>query len=136
MARLVPLALGFSIVLLQAAPAAAAGFAVAEQGAASLGVAGAATARTDLPEVGYFNPSAWALGTGLQSAVGGTVILPTITHQNPETGSTTDAETEPATPPYAYVGYGFGLSDRHTIGGGLSFGVPFGASPAHAALLI
>lgn len=102
----------------------AAGFAVAEQGASSLGVAGAATARSDLAETGFYNPA--ATRAGIVAALGGALIAPSITHEHPETQNVTPAESHLATPPYAHLGW-IGAFDQHRIGVILSGYVPFGA---------
>ncbi len=100
----------------------AAGFAVGEQGAASFGVAGAATARADLPEVGFYNPAAWAFTQGMRASVGATAIQPNIVHVDPGSGRETQALTGTETPPYLYGSYGF---ERVALG--FAFGVPFGS---------
>ncbi len=112
-------------LLLAAHSAAAAGFAVGEQGAAAFGLAGAATARDDLPEQGYYNPAVWVRKSGFFGTVGGTAVAPSMRHTDPTTGTRTAAITSIATPPYAHAAYGFG-----TIGVGITFGVPFGSSLA------
>ncbi len=105
----------------------AAGFAIAEQGAASLGVAGAATARSDLAETGFYNPAATPAGTVV--ALGAALIFPSLTHFDPESRNTTKSEPHSATPPYAHLGW-VGQFDRHRIGLIASGYVPFGAALA------
>lgn len=105
-------------------PAVAAGFAVAEQGASALGVAGAATARSDLAETGFYNPA--ATKAGFVAVAGGSLIFPTIKHFHPETENLTKAESHAATPPYAHLGW-VGEFDRHRFGVLLGAYVPFGA---------
>jgi long-chain fatty acid transport protein len=99
----------------------AAGFAVAEQGAASLGVAGAATARQDLAEAAWYNPA--AVPPGVVASLGGSVIVPTLKHTD---RGTTTSEGGPSTPPWVHAGWvgGFG---RHRAGLFVVGNVPSGA---------
>lgn len=108
-----------------AASAQAAGFAVGEQGAAALGVGGAATARSDLGEAGFYNPAAWGFAKRLNLAAGISGIDASIAHVDPATGTRTEAETSLETPPYFHAGFRFG-----DFAAGLSFEVPFGSGLA------
>jgi long-chain fatty acid transport protein len=103
------------------ATAQAAGFAVGEQGAAAMGVGGAATARPDLGEVGFYNPAGWGFAEGLQVTIGASALRPNINHIDPQTGNQTQADRSLGTPPYLHAGARFG-----DFAAGLSFGVPFG----------
>lgn len=109
------------LVLLVPTTAHAAGFAIAEQGAASLGVAGAATARQELPETAWYNPA--AVPVGPVAALGGSLIFPTIKHTD---RGTTTAKSGAETPPWVHLGWvgGFG---RHRAGLFVVGNVPFGA---------
>lgn len=100
----------------------AAGFTIGEQGAGALGVGGAATARADLGETGFYNPAGWAFAKRLKIAVGATAIAPSITHTDPRNGEQTQAQTSVETPPYFHAGFRFG-----DFAAGLSFDVPFGS---------
>ncbi len=104
------------------APAHAAGFAVGEQGAQALGVGGAATARADIGEAGYYNPAAWGFDDSLSLSVGASAVMPSITHVQPDGGARTAATIGAQTPPYVHAGYRFG-----DFAAGVSFDVPFGA---------
>ncbi len=100
----------------------AAGFAVGEQGAAARGVGGAATARSDFGEAGFYNPAAWGFAEGLSLSAGMSAIVPTITHVHPDSGDQTPATTGLSAPPYASAAYRFG-----DFAAGVSFNVPFGS---------
>ncbi len=116
--------IAFAGTLAAANPAAAAGFAVSEQGAAALGVGGAATARLDLPEAVFFDPAAIARHEGLRAAAGVALVAPSMSHLG-EDGTRTDALSGFETPPYLHLSYGAG-----TFAAGVSVGVPYGASLA------
>jgi long-chain fatty acid transport protein len=103
------------------ATADAAGFAVGEQGASALGLAGAATARQDLSETAWYDPA--AVPAGIVAALGGSVIFPTIKHTD---RGTTTAEGAPETPPWIHAGW-VGRFGRHRAGLIAVAGVPFGA---------
>lgn len=114
----------FVVAVFTTTNASAAGFAVGEQGASSLGVAGAATARDDLPETGYYNPAATPAGP--VGTVGVSLIFPNIEHVDPDSGETTSAEGGAETPPYVHLGW---IADfgRHRAGLIAVGHVPFGA---------
>ena len=118
---------GVAGLIAGANPAFAAGFAVAEQGAASVGVAGAATARSDLPETAFYNPA--ATPAGLQVAAGVAVIVPNVFHEHPPTGVQTEAASSAATPPYLHAGW-VGEFDSHRAGLLFVGNVPFGSGLA------
>ena len=105
----------------------AAGFAIGEQGAASGALAGAATARTDLAEAGFYNPSAFALGpeeapVGVRGALGATLLAPTIEHTSPD-GQVTQTEGGVAPIPRVHIGVRAG-----SVAANLSVSAPFGSS--------
>lgn len=109
------------------ADASAAGFAVAEQGAAALGVGGAATAREDLPDAGFYNPA--AAPAGVRATLGASAIWPALRHTDPATQTRTNAEAHAATPPFVHLGW-IGDFGQHRFGGIVSGLVPFGAGLA------
>ena len=86
----------------------AAGFALSEQGAASFGLAGAATARIDLADRGFYNPAGWALHDGLELAADLSVIAPTLSHEDPNSGVRTVSDDHVASPFAAHVGVSHG----------------------------
>jgi long-chain fatty acid transport protein len=100
----------------------AAGFAVGEQGAAARGVGGAATARPDLGESGFYNPAAFGFAESLSIAIGASGLAPSVAHVHPKSGERTGAQTGFSTPPYFHAGYRFG-----DFAAGVSFDVPFGS---------
>jgi long-chain fatty acid transport protein len=106
----------------------AAGFAVSEQGAASFGLAGAATGRIDLPDRGFYNPAGFALDDGMEISLGIALIVPELTHRDPQSGVSTNAESHLATPFSATGGLGLSLEGGGALGLGVAVGVPFGAS--------
>lgn len=118
-----------ALLLLSLVPssASAAGFAVGEQGAASLGVAGAATARDDLPETGFYNAA--ATRAGFIAAAGAAGIAPSLRHTDPSSGEVTKSKPHLSTPPYLHVGW-VGQAGKHRVGGLVSGFVPFGAALA------
>lgn len=109
-------------MLFATSQASAAGFAIGEQGAAALGTGGAATARSDLGETGFYNPAGWGFARQLNISVGGAAIKASIAHISPEDDQRTEAITTPETPPYVHVGVR--LADFAL---GFSFDVPFGS---------
>ena len=115
--------LGGLVTLLMAAPAGAASYAIGQQGAGAEGVAGAATARQDLPEVGWFNPAAQP--AGLVLSIGASAIFPRVEHTAPG-GTVTGSESAPATPPWAHLGYVL-QHDEQRFGLFVTGHVPFGA---------
>lgn len=105
----------------------AGGFAISEQGATSGALAGAATARQDLPEAGFYNPAAYIAKDGLKpfsftGVLGATLLRPTITHTSPG-GEATQIGPSNTPVPRLHVGGGVGI-----FGGSLSLDVPFGSS--------
>ncbi len=109
-------------LLTMANPAWAGGYAQGFQGAGSAGVAGAVTGRPDIPEAGYYNPAGWALQDEWGLSGGGSLILPIVVHEDPQSGDRTQAEIDGAFPPFFHA---FGrIGD---FAGGLSLGVPYGA---------
>lgn len=116
--------LAFGSVTAGSAASYAAGFAVGEQGAASAGVAGASTARDDLPETAFYNPAATT--PGVHAAVGAAYIVPRLFHEHPPTGIRTPTVSGAATPPYVHAGW-IGEFGKHRAGMLFVGHVPFGA---------
>ncbi|MBA2662110.1 MAG: outer membrane protein transport protein [Bradymonadaceae bacterium] len=114
--------LALGLLLAHVTEARAAGFSQGMQGAASSGMAGAATARADSAEVGFYNPSAWAWHEGAQLSLGVAAIMGSITHIAPTDQARTEAITKVGLPPYFHGAYGFGQFAL-----GLSLSVPFGS---------
>lgn len=102
----------------------AAGFAVADQGAGASGIANAATARLDLPEAAFFNPTGYLYAPGGRVALGSALISPDISHTSPSTGVSTAAQTPTSVIPHLHAGYTF---DDPRIAVSLYAGVPFGS---------
>jgi long-chain fatty acid transport protein len=110
------------VLLLLPGSVEAAGFAVGEQGAAARGVGGAATARSDIGEIGFYNPAAFGFVDTLSVTLGASGLAPSIAHVHPGSGEQTGAQTGLSTPPYFHAGYRFG-----DFAAGVSFDVPFGS---------
>lgn len=115
----------FALCFFGASAAHAAGFANASQGAGALGIAGAATARLDLPEIGFYNPAAWGLTPGFQGSVGATTIKASVVHRD-VAGTATAADTPVSLPPYLFAGYTI-ETDIGNLAFGISGGIPFGS---------
>src|SRR5687767_5827653 len=113
----------FAAALLLPGAASAAGFAVGEQGAASLGIASAATARLDLPEAAFFNPAALPRKEGLHLAAGVALVAPALAHTDPASGTVTSSLSALETPPALHLAWA-----RSDLAARLYVGVPFGAS--------
>lgn len=111
--------------LLSTSDASAAGFAVAEQGAASVGTAGAVTGRPAHPDAAYFNPA--ALGPGLTASLGVALVAPRLAHE--ANGTRTPALGGVETPPSLNAGFSHEIG-KHRFGASVSGNVPFGASLA------
>lgn len=101
----------------------AAGFAIADQGAASSALGGAVTARTDIPEGGFYNPSAYTMTPGTWVYLGAGVLAPTLTWDGPDASASTDFAL--ATPPQVHITHAFDFLAVH-----LGLTVPFGSSLA------
>jgi long-chain fatty acid transport protein len=108
---------------LSAGEAAAAGFAVSEQGAGAAGVGGAATARSDLLEAAFYNPSAFALEgeRGWAGWAGATLLAPTLTHTSP---GGVETSTLPSLAPVPALRLGGAVGD---FGVSATWGVPYGS---------
>jgi long-chain fatty acid transport protein len=127
---LLPLAAGLLLLAHAPRPAAAAGFALFEQGAKGLGFAGAFTAQASDPSAIFHNAAGLAFLTGTQLYAGGTLVAPRFqfTGAAPFPGPTVTEESDSglAFPPAVYV--------SHTMGNGLAVGlgvnVPFGLTSA------
>jgi long-chain fatty acid transport protein len=105
----------------------AGGFAISEQGATSGALAGAVTARQDLPEAGFYNPASYIAKDGIKpfsftGVLGATLLRPTIQHTSPD-GEVTQVGPENTPVPRLHLGGGVGM-----FGGSLSLDVPFGSS--------
>lgn len=114
--------LAASLVVCASSVAYAAGFAVNEQGAASAALGGAATARADLPERGFYNPAAYALGSSMSLSLA--LISPSL--YNKASTGTTESESTTSAVPALYGGvnlgdFGFGLSLNAPFGSGLTW---------------
>lgn len=105
----------------------AAGFAVADQGPASTGIANASTARFDLAEGAFYNPAGYLFDLGGQVGLGTAVIFPSLTHTAPSSGISTGAQTDASAIPSLHAGYTF-ESPRISIVG--YTGIPFGSGVA------
>ncbi|MEZ4460565.1 MAG: outer membrane protein transport protein [bacterium] len=124
--RQIALALGCFAVL-HADDALAAGFAVAEQGAAALGQGNAVTGTPDATGASMFNPAA-VTTSGLFAGGTITAVAPFSTHED-ETSTT--SEFGIATPPALHVG--FVTDSPLVLGGVVGLNVPFGATLAWPA---
>ena len=104
-------ALAVPIVLAAPQPAAGAGFAIHEQGAAATGRGCAVTAVADTPSALYYNPAGLTMQAPFGVELGDTLIVPLATHVDPATQRETDAEDNVFYPPTVYaaarVGNGF-----------------------------
>lgn len=106
------------VVMSAASVALGAGFAINEQGASSAALGGAATARADLPERGFYNPAAYALSSSMSLSLA--MINPSLYNQA-ATG-TTESESSLSPVPALYGGVNLG-----DFGLGLSLNAPFGS---------
>ena len=111
------------MVLLVASQANAAGFALAEQGAAASGNASAHTALKDSPDLGYFNPSLLATKPGFKAQFGASALFSSLEHEGE---ALTQSQSPPGTPPTLKLSY---VHDFDVLRAGLSLysGVPFGS---------
>lgn len=117
----------FTMLVTTADLAYAGGFAISEQGAASGALAGAVTARQDLPEAGFYNPAAYVAKDGIKpfsftGVLGATLLRPTLQHTSPG-GEETQVGPSNTPVPRLHIGGGVGM-----FGGSLSLDVPFGSS--------
>lgn len=120
-------ATGMAAVLLLAPVAATAGgFALFEQGARSMGMAGAFTAQANDPSAIFHNAAGIAFLKGRQLYAGGAVLPPrtTFTGSDPFTGAAVTERTEdlPVLPPAVFYTHQF--SERLVLGAGVTR--PFG----------
>jgi len=113
------------LILFWASDAAAAGFAVAEQGAAALGLGNAVTGVPEAAGAAIFNPAALLVTPGLGVSLSGSAVMPFLTHTYTQD---TDSEFHVATVPALSVD--FTRAGKIRYGGGIGFNVPFGASLA------
>lgn len=118
--------LAAAALLIAPAQALAAGFAIGEQGAASGALAGAATARPDLPEAGFYNPAGYVLMDAAtpwsaRGVLGLTLIRPRLTHTSQEVETRAGSSFTPL--PRVHLGGG-----TKWLGASASFDVPFGSS--------
>src|SRR5690554_6344515 len=109
--------------LLLAGQAKAAGFALAEQGAAASGNASAHTASKDSPDLAYFNPALLALSPGFRAQLGASFLFSSLEHDGE---ALTKTESPPGTPPTLKLSY---IHDFEAFRAGMSIyaGVPFGS---------
>jgi long-chain fatty acid transport protein len=117
----------FALILISlwASEVSAAGFAVAEQGAAALGLGNAVTGVPEAAGAAIFNPAALLVTPGLGVSVSASAVMPFLTHTfTQDTASEFHVATIPAlSVDWASVG-------KIRYGGGIGFNVPFGASLA------
>jgi len=119
-----PLALLIGTLLLSSgSPALAAGFALAEQGAAASGNASAHTAVADSADSAFFNPSLNALAPGLKTSLGASFLFAGLEHDG---DVLTQTESPPGTPPTLKFGYAHPFQNLN-IGGTIYAGVPYGS---------
>jgi long-chain fatty acid transport protein len=115
-----------AVSVLAPGPAAAAGFAIFEQGARGMGFAGAFTAQASDPSAIFHNAAGIAFLSGRRAYVGGTLIAPTSTFRgaDPFPGSTVTEKGDMGVrlPPVAYYTHQF--SERLVLGAGWT--TPFG----------
>jgi long-chain fatty acid transport protein len=116
------------MALLLPAVAGATGYAIYEQGAAALGMAGAATAGVDDASAVFFNPAALARLEGTRFYVGGSALAPmtsvTGTATRPPLGETENMVKQVFFPPTIYathrlmkgLGVGLGVNSPYGLG--------------------
>jgi long-chain fatty acid transport protein len=108
------------------APARAAGYAIYEQGAAVLGMAGAGTASVSDASALFYNPATLTRGTGSNLYVGGSVLMPTVsfagTPEYPGYGVTEEMKSQLFKLPTLYLTHRY--ASRWAVGVG--FNAPFG----------
>ena len=115
-------------IALMAAPtiARAAGYGIYEQGAAALGMAGAATASVSDASAMFYNPAVLTRLEGTQLSVGGAVLTPATSFAgaNPYPGFGVTEETKRRVFPIPNVYLAHRYRERWAVGLGLS--APFG----------
>lgn len=108
--------------LLASAQARAAGYAIYEQGAAVLGMAGAGTASVHDASAVFFNPAALTRLKGTQFYVGASALQPVISFAGmapyPGYGVTEEMVRQTFYPPTVYLSHRLG--DRFALGGGVN----------------
>jgi long-chain fatty acid transport protein len=113
-------------VALTPAIGAAAGYAIFEQGAASLGMAGASTASIDDASAMFFNPAAMTRFDGTRLQFGGTMIAPVISFAGaplyPGYGVTEEMKAQYFFPPAIYATHR--LAPKWALGA--AFNLPYG----------
>lgn len=107
---------------LAAAPAAAGGFAVAEQSATAGGTASAGTARDDDASAAWYNPAALADGAGWRFGFGLMAARPSLHAEAADGSWQTTNEASWSTPPHLDLSYASGA-----FVAGVYAGVPFGS---------
>jgi long-chain fatty acid transport protein len=108
-----------------AASAAAGGFAVGDQSVSAGGTGGAGAARSEDPGAAWYNPAALADGAGLRVGVGLIAAMSSL-HAEAMDGSWSEDSQQGASPlPSLHASFADG-----NLVGGISIGVPFGASVA------
>lgn len=112
------------VCLCAPAAAQAAGFALAEQGAAHQGLAGATVAREEVGSAGFSNPAAYGMAPGLRAMVGVAFVAPTIVHA--ADGATTETESGVSTLPQLHVGGAF-ETPAGRFGGHVALFAPYGS---------
>lgn len=113
------------VILFWANDVSAAGFAVAEQGAAALGMGNAVTGVPEAAGAAFFNPAALLVTPGLGVSVSGALVMPFLTHTY-----TQDTDSEFHASPIPAISVDWVNDGKIRYGGGIGFNVPFGASLA------
>jgi long-chain fatty acid transport protein len=99
-------------------------FGLDEQGAAAMGRANAFAAQADDPTALFYNPAGIGQLQGTQISLGTTLITPSTTLENTNSGMTTDTTAALFYPPTLYVAHEI----RHDWHVGLGIFTPFGLS--------
>lgn len=102
----------------------AAGFRIDTQHARATGMGGAVSALVDDPSAVYYNPAGIAQGKGLRLSAGISLILPSVSFKNAETGESSGTVFAVSPPPNFYVTYGI----TEDLSVGLGVFTPFGAA--------
>lgn len=111
------------ILVLASGDVDAAGFAVAEQGAAALGMANAVTGVPEAAGAAMFNPAALGVSSGLGISVAASAVMPFLTHTY-----TQDTTSEFHVAAIPALSLDWTSAGPIRFGGGIGMNVPFGAS--------
>ena len=99
-------------------------FGLDEQGAAAMGRANAFAAQADDPTALFYNPAGIGQLSGTQISVGTTLIVPSTTFENANSGISTDTKAALFYPSTLYLVHEI----RHDLHVGLGIFTPFGLS--------